>query len=476
MIKKARSSQKGIAMLTATVIIILVAGMSAAFLMLSFNQRKFSSEASESELTLHLAEAGVDDTLNKMQAYALAWAANKTTPSIPTSWDFAFVGGTPTQVTPPPPAPPYYIVTNSGAINGGTWTVTVQNNKGTEVLNSLGTQTIFPNPFSYDYPTFVNPIWFILTATATRGKNVRTIQVLTSAFDTSSTFKYGLFGNVQVDALGTFSSDGFNSSNGTYASQATNHHTFPNGKTATYADATGNLGSNGNIIANGNTQIMGNATPGPGGTTSGGGQISGSTTPATALQPLPAPSVTVPTGVTPIQTAWTSGTLPLGTSGSTSPTVYHMSNMQPTGPGTLKILGDVDLYIDGPISMSNQQAIDIMTQGLNGPNATLRIYQTSGDITINGQAFAGQGAAKNFQLYSTTTGTIKFNGGSTVFAAVDAPAATFTNNGGNEFFGSLVAAQMKLSGTAYFHYDEALAQLSNPVPKFKIVSWRETAH
>ena len=50
------------------------------------------------------------------------------------------------------------------------------------------------------------------------------------------------------------------------------------------------------------------------------------------------------------------------------------------------------------------------------------------------------------------------------------------NNGGNEFFGSMVAAKMKLSGTASFHYDEDLANLSNPEPKFKIVSWRETAH
>ena len=90
MITKARVSQKGVALLTATVIIVIVAGMSAAFLMLSFNQRKFISEASDSELTLHVAEAGVEDTINKMQAYGLKWAVNKLPPSPPLTTNFDY--------------------------------------------------------------------------------------------------------------------------------------------------------------------------------------------------------------------------------------------------------------------------------------------------------------------------------------------------------------------------------------------------
>jgi len=126
--------------------------------------------------------------------------------------------------------------------------------------------------------------------------------------------------------------------------------------------------------------------------------------------------------------------------------------------------------VDGDFDMNNQQSI-YMSPG--PPDAKLTIKQKSGNMTINGQAFAGTAYAKNFQIYSASTGTIKFNGSSEVYAAVYAPKMTFTNNGGNEFFGAMVASTMKLTGTAYFHYDEDLANLSSPKPEYKIMSWRE---
>src|SRR5262245_35561481 len=121
MIKKARRSQKGVAILTATIVIIIVAGMSAAFLMLSFSQRKYVAESSESELTLHVCEAGVEDTINKMQAYALEWAKTKTTPILGTNYDFSVFGTNLAATT----------ITLTGSINGGTYSVAIQNNKGT---------------------------------------------------------------------------------------------------------------------------------------------------------------------------------------------------------------------------------------------------------------------------------------------------------------------------------------------------------
>ena len=188
-----------------------------------------------------------------MQAYALKWAENKTTPVLGANYDYSvFIPGMDNTVTS---------LTLTGAVNGGTWSVRIRNNKGTF--------PVFPNPFSYTFPSYSDPIWWILDATGTRQGSVRNLQVLTSAFDQKTTFKYGLFGDVEVDALGTFSSDGYDSSKGTYSNQLAallaaggGKHTFPDGKVATYLEATGNLGSNGNIISNGNTQIMGNADAG----------------------------------------------------------------------------------------------------------------------------------------------------------------------------------------------------------------------
>src|SRR5689334_12226280 len=117
-IKKARGSQKGIAILTATVILIIIAGMAAAFLMLSFNQSKFITEASESEATLQICEAGVEDAINKLQAYALKWSVTKSAPVLTPNYDFAAIGGAGASIT------------LTGSANGGTWSVTIVNNKG----------------------------------------------------------------------------------------------------------------------------------------------------------------------------------------------------------------------------------------------------------------------------------------------------------------------------------------------------------
>ena len=200
------------------------------------------------------------------------------------------------------------------------------------------------------------------------------------------------------------------------------------------------------------------------------------------MESLTVPNVSTTTALT---TGWTSGDYTIGTSvanatygtvgtttsGASTPVTLHWADMKPTGNGGMEIYQDTDIYVDGTIDMKNTQALTIKTDAAGKPY-TVRIYQTSGDITINGQAIAGTGSAKNFQIYSTTTGTIKFNGGSTVYAAVNAPKALFTNNGGNELYGSVIASKMKLSGNAYFHYDADLANLTTPEPKFKIVSWR----
>src|SRR5262249_21900183 len=145
----------------------------------------------------------------------------------------------------------------------------------------------------------------------------------------------------------------------------------------------------------------------------------------------------------------------------------HWSDMSPTGNGTLTVNGNVDIYVDGTIDMKNTQSLIINSDSGSPPTPyTVRIFQnnTTSDITINGQAFAGSGHARNFQLYSNTTGTIKFNGGSEVFAAVNAPKSFFMNNGGNPLYGSVTAAKMKLSGTAYFSYDRDLQNLVPPEP------------
>ncbi len=433
----ARRKQSGVALITTMIIVMIAAGMAAAFLSLAFAQSNNIGKASRGEIALHVAEAGIDDAINKLNAYAIDFVANGSKAPTYTS-----------------PIPDYAEIQNpspafKGSMNQGTYVVTL--------ANTAGTSPAFVDPFSTNY---------LIHSTGRHGAQVQNLEVITSAIDNGNLFKYGLFGDVVVDAGGTFTSDGYKSSGGPY--NATQTHTFPDGKTVKYANATGSLGSNGNIITGGNAMVMGNATPGPGGSISGGGNVSGSTTPAPATENLE--PVSYPKDFTGIPSAtWASGDLTLAGGAVGSPVSYHAADLNPTGKGTFTVKGDVVLYVDGDFNMNNQQAIVIETGG----KLTIKQGPGSGNIHINGQAFAGTAKAADFQVYSASSGDIQFNGGSTVYAAVYAPQATFTNNGGNEFFGSMVASTMKLKGTASFHYDEDLAKLSTPKPQFKIISWRK---
>jgi hypothetical protein len=468
------------ALLTAMIVVIIVGGMAAAFLTLSLSQSKAISSGSDREMALHVAEAGVEESINRLTAYSIDWlAAGNIAPAtpVPPTYPTAKIAnanpdqavlGKPTLIAATAYHAAYYAVVIVGTVNGGTFRAELSNT-GNNAVNTVYTGPFAPPPGVNWTPTsgYAPPTGYQIVSQGTINGVTRTLQTITKGVNTAVPFQGGLFGDVQVDALGTFFSDGFNSTKGTYASQATHTYTFPGGKTFTYADTTGSIGSNGNIITNGNVTVMGNSTPGPGGTSGPGGNVWGSTAPATSPTPLPPVTYNVPSG-TPSAPNWVNNTgMTMGAAGGTN--TYHMSSFSPNGKGTITINGNVTLYVDGAFSMNNQQALNI-TAG-----SKLTIYQGSGanDFTVNGQAVAGTATADRFQVYSASTGTFKFNGGSTVYAYVYAPQATFTNNGGNEFFGAIMAKSMKLSGTASFHYDEALSNIATPVPDFKIVSWVE---
>lgn len=442
---KSRGSQSGVALLTAMIIVIIVAGMAAAFLTLSFSQSKLISNGSEGEVALHIAEAGVEDMINKLTAYSKDWIkAGNVDPTYATAKpDYSIL------------AQNAATITTTGKINGGTFTTTLSS-------TTAGSTDAYTGPFSPTAP--VNG--YLIVSKGTFNGVSRTVQIVTKAVNNNGMFNGGLFGDVEVDALGTFFSDGYNSKNGDYSSQKKQNWVGPDGKTYSYVDATGSIGSNGNIVTNGSATIIGNSTPGPGGTSGPGGNVFGSTAPATATTPLTVETYTVP--ATALPATFVSGTgMSLGVTGTQ--TTYSMDSLKGSGKGTITISGNVTLYVSGDFTMNNQMNLQI------ADGAKLTLIQTTGnyDMTINGNAMAGTQSADRFQIKSNTTGSVKFNGASTVYAYMYAPQATFTNNGGNEFFGAMTAKSMKLSGTASFHYDENLQNLATPIPDFKIVSWVE---
>src|SRR5947207_814881 len=95
--KTAQSRQRGSALLLATVVVLIIAGLAAAFVTLTTSQSNATRKSSNSETALYVAEAGLEDTINLMNAYVIeewTWLSqNKTmTPTnfvITSSKDYA---------------------------------------------------------------------------------------------------------------------------------------------------------------------------------------------------------------------------------------------------------------------------------------------------------------------------------------------------------------------------------------------------
>jgi hypothetical protein len=106
----------------------------------------------------------------------------------------------------------------------------------------------------------------------------------------STIWRYGAFGREFLHMDSNARVDSFNSTLGTYASQAV-HGSGSN----MYALANGDVGSNGDVGLDQNAKVWGDGTPGPGHTTSvlGNAVLTGSTT--AAPLPMEMPTIVVPT-------------------------------------------------------------------------------------------------------------------------------------------------------------------------------------
>ena len=295
---------------------------------------------------------------------------------------------------------------------------------------------------------------FTLRCDAAFDQETQAIEV-TIALDYVSLFTKGLFGDIDLGATGTVFTDSYDSTLGTYASQATQ---FDPKSGKMYALANGDLGSNGDITLRGTVTVMGDATPGPGhtvyGDTSG---VYGSTTPAPTATPIPTVTYTPPIG--------SSGAL----SGTTTLTagVHRYDSVFLKSSDVLTATGDVTLYVDGNWSQTASASVVI------APGATLRVYHNGDTIKLTGAGVVNldQNPAQ-FQLYSTAT-KVDIGGTSDFYGAIYAPSALISPGGTGVLYGSFVGSEVYISGTADFHYDEDLANLAESLTpsKVRILSW-----
>lgn len=419
-------ADRGSALLLALIAFVIVAGAGAAVFSFTMSGHKTTFNASNADLAYHVAEAGIDDTLNKLAGYAAS-------PDLKYA-DFAVIGYAQKHDG-------MLVNLIQGSVNRGDFLAAIDPpyaGLGTYRVRSIGTYS---------------------------GER-RAIETYVMAVNQPGSFQYGLFGDVTVDSGGSLITDGYKSSMGNYASLGKKTHT--DGKTQ-YVNDTGHLGSNGDIDVGGSAKIFGNATPGatqPDGTThsvTGGGYIAGSKAPAPVPYPLSAVdySPTVPV----------IKTLP---SSSLAGGEYHLDSLSLGSKDTLTITGDVTIYVDGDINITAQAQVFI------NDGAKLTIRQNSGSLAVHGGAEVntnggigvGSGKAADFQIWSKAS-DVTVNGGAGYIGAIYAPEADIKLNGNAEFFGSMVGKTIKPTGNAYFHYDEDLGAVSVPKIVFQVKTSRQ---
>lgn len=456
---KDHTREAGSALILAAVVVIVTAGLGTAFLTLSYTQNRATFNASTSEISLYIAEAGLEDAINKMNAYAsAAWAYMRDnnlseptgyTPS--TGADFNCFFTTYDYVAGRSPIPKSILV-RAGAFPG----------------------TPGYNQFSFNGGTYsveITPAFdgsrraYTVRATGRHRDITRRIETVVGPEEIITLDAMAAFGDVYLDATGNLFVDSYKSSAGPYALQK---------GAKEYARAGGTIGTNGTVAIGGSAKIYGDLWTGCGQPLpppqDTNGRVMGIVDSLPAPVEVPPQSYNPPAGLTAQTINWKND-MTLGTAGQS--TNYRYTNMSHKSSMILTIRGDVTLYVDGEIDMHAQSKI------LLEPGATLKIYQGPGNqkLVLNGGTRLGGGELSpyRFQLYSASTGTMTFNGGSAVYGSFYAPHATAKQTGNATVFGKVVFNRLdQMQGSFVLHFDEDLKNMPQSPPKYGVRSWRET--
>jgi hypothetical protein len=252
--------------------------------------------------------------------------------------------------------------------------------------------------------------------------------------------------------------------------------TMANGAPVT-DDWNGHVGTNGNLTEGGGSIINGSlSTPRTGVgncqngavtalTLQGGAQVTDGITalPQAVEYPSPDPPSPAPP-TTDINVVSTSQCAVLQlTSGTCSGTAGDLT----VDPGGVSVeMGDV--HVTGGATLTLEAGTyNISSLKLTG-GATLSIGSGPVILNVAGQSegtpidFEGGATANDtfdpslFRIHYAGTGTLKLTGGTTTSAIVYAPSALATVAGGADFYGSVLAAQVSVTGGAQLHYDRRL--------------------
>lgn len=133
---------------------------------------------------------------------------------------------------------------------------------------------------------------------------------------------------------------------------------------------------------------------------------------------------------------------------------------------------NVRIRVNGDIKMTGNDEIRL------APGASVIMYLNGSSAALGGNGLLnGTGAPGNFLIFGTRNLTsLSFGGNGEITAAIYAPSADVTGNGGGnsvqDFSGAAIINSLKFNGHYSFHYDEALGR-KGIYTGFVLTSWDE---
>jgi hypothetical protein len=279
------------------------------------------------------------------------------------------------------------------------------------------------------------------------GLSVRRIEVGVTV-TTSFAFRHAVFARDALDIDSSVATDSYDSTDGTWASQAKNNDAL-----GWYADPTGHVGSNGDIDIYSSVRVRGDARSGPTSTTEihgGSAVVYGDDSQAASVVSVPDPDLAD------FEAAFLDNNN--GELKSSGDITYHKvrMNLRVDGSDTLNLSGGTYFFND--FELNSSSTLHIM--------APTTIYVT-GDLLLTSSVAAnanGRAADLSFIVhpYALSPGwappssRIELNSSLRAALTIYAPARDVYMDSSVHLYGAIVGKSVEANGSVQIHYDRAL--------------------
>ncbi len=239
--------------------------------------------------------------------------------------------------------------------------------------------------------------------------------------------------------------DSYDSTQGSYASQAvTGGHTGNDGSVRTCA-------AGANITLSGGAAVYGNASATGSVITSGDAKVHGITSqnqPTLVCDPLSVASMVQKN----IPSCSPSSITLSGKQTETlfGPGTYYLIGVRLSGQSMLTVNGDVTMFIDGDLSIAGQASFNV-------PSGSMLTIYITGNISIDGGGIVNPGAPTKVTIYaSAKKGTqVAMSGNAKLAGTLYAPFSNISVSGNAAIMGAVWGMTVAGSDNAAFHCDEA---------------------